>query len=188
MDTANCNYTAAYQSPDIAEPLQVTVEKSPSGRTAAIKPHLMEVLCPPPPCSPSLSLLSTATSLNTSASNYRHTFTIAKRGDGDSTMQHFCWVLGTWVLCASQRKQLSSVHQQLTHSSSPSQSLGKILRRGRWGYTSLARSTEQGCPCCRSWWAMDMITPGRVLACQHVGFWYSVSLESQWLSLCLDRI
>lgn len=113
--------------------------------------------------------------------------------DGNDTMQHFRWVHKPH--CASQHKQLSSVHQHSkTHVAShsltvqvPVQSWGKILRRGRSVQISSTRSTEQGCSCCSSWCGMEMITPGRVLACQHEGFWYSVSLQSQWLSL-LDRI
>lgn len=48
---ANWKYTAAYQSNDIAEQLQVTVYKSPAGRPvhpATIKAKFDSVLCSPP--------------------------------------------------------------------------------------------------------------------------------------------
>lgn len=72
----------------------------------------------------------------------------------------------------------------------PAQSLGKNLMKGQVTVAQISptRSSEQGCSGCSSWCGMDLITPGTVLACQHVGFCYSVPLQSPWLSLCLGRI
>lgn len=56
----------------------------------------------------------------------------------------------------------------------------KIVRRGgslSYKFSTTTCSTDQGWACCSSWCGMDMITPERVLACQHTGFWYSVSLH-----------